>query len=208
MPDSDPKRRGDRRERTRLALLDAASALIGAQGYDAFSLEAVAAKAGVTRRTIYDHFKDKHDLIIAVISRRRAPIFPGAEPGASFRDYMKTFGSAVAAAVKAQPEHGVRAASFEIYALKHADMRRQTLARNRIIYARWAENFENTFSAAELPMPPARLARVLHAMVDGLMARHFLMPEEFDEEVIVAAFLALARPNPAGPKKIRRPRKT
>src|SRR5262245_59730900 len=110
MSDSDPKRRGDRRERTHIALLDAASAVIGAQGYDAFSLEAVAAKAGVTRRTIYDHFKDKHELIIAVISRRRAPIFPSPEPGNSFRDYMEAFGRTVAAAVKAQPEHGIRAA--------------------------------------------------------------------------------------------------
>lgn len=46
--------------------------------------------------------------------------------------------------------------------------------------------------ASELPMPVEHFVRVVHALTEGLMALRFLTPELFTDEVIIAAFEALA----------------
>ena len=44
-----------------------------------------------------------------------------------------------------------------------------------------------------LPMPPESLVAITHAPTDGLLLHRFLTPELIGDEVIVAAFAALAR---------------
>lgn len=58
---------------TRARLLQAAGKLFHAEGIRAVSLDAVAAKAGVTKRTLYYHFRSKDDLIAAHLATRDAP---------------------------------------------------------------------------------------------------------------------------------------
>lgn len=64
------------------AILDAACAVFLEQGYAAASMDAVAARAGVSKATIYAHFTDKDDLFGAVIrvrcerNRTFAPVGP------------------------------------------------------------------------------------------------------------------------------------
>jgi hypothetical protein len=43
-----------------------------------------------------------------------------------------------------------------------------------------------------LPMPPAHLVRVIHALIEGLVLQRILTPELFPDEVFFAAFDALA----------------
>jgi AcrR family transcriptional regulator len=59
----------ERREATTGALVDAARALFAADGYAATSLDAVAAKAGVTKGAVYHHFEGKRQLFEAVFAR-------------------------------------------------------------------------------------------------------------------------------------------
>jgi AcrR family transcriptional regulator len=54
----------------RAAILGAADELFYARGCAAVSLEAVAERAGVTRRTLYYHFESKEDLVAAYLKRR------------------------------------------------------------------------------------------------------------------------------------------
>ena len=49
------------------AILEAAFALIVEQGYDALTMEAVAAKVGISRQTLYHHFASKDDLTLRAI---------------------------------------------------------------------------------------------------------------------------------------------
>jgi TetR/AcrR family transcriptional repressor of mexJK operon len=51
----------------RAAILAAARALFVAQGVERTSMDAVAAEAGVSKRTVYDYYGDKHGLLMAVI---------------------------------------------------------------------------------------------------------------------------------------------
>jgi AcrR family transcriptional regulator len=50
-------------------LLDIATRLVAAQGFHGISIEAIAGQAGVTRALVYNHFRDLHDLLEAVIER-------------------------------------------------------------------------------------------------------------------------------------------
>jgi len=54
-----------RSERTRDALIQAASVRFLAQGVEDTSAEQIASDAGVSLRTFYRHFKSKHDLLFA-----------------------------------------------------------------------------------------------------------------------------------------------
>lgn len=59
----------ERTEATTAALVDAARELFAREGYDAISLDAVAARAGVTKGAVYHHFAGKRQLFEAVFSR-------------------------------------------------------------------------------------------------------------------------------------------
>ena len=84
-----------KRERTKTRLIEAARELIGEAGYEALVLEAVAEKAGVTRRTIYDHFRNKEDLIVAVIYQERTELFVPIKPGQTLKVYLRTLAKAL-----------------------------------------------------------------------------------------------------------------
>jgi AcrR family transcriptional regulator len=57
---------------TRDAILDAAEALFEARGIHNTAVEVVAADAGVTKRTFYNHFLSKDELVALSLSRRSA----------------------------------------------------------------------------------------------------------------------------------------
>jgi AcrR family transcriptional regulator len=61
-----PKSSTDTRER----ILQAAYELFYAKGFSRVGVDAVAAKAGLTKRTLYYHFKSKDDLLAAVLDHR------------------------------------------------------------------------------------------------------------------------------------------
>jgi AcrR family transcriptional regulator len=56
-------------EASRTRILDAATAIASERGYEGTSIALVSAKCGLPASSIYWHFKDKDDLIAAVIER-------------------------------------------------------------------------------------------------------------------------------------------
>src|SRR5215470_2991714 len=58
---------------TRERIISAASKLFYSEGIRAVSVDAVAAKAGLTKRTLYYHFRSKDDLIAAYLAARDQP---------------------------------------------------------------------------------------------------------------------------------------
>jgi AcrR family transcriptional regulator len=62
-----------RAEATRDKILDAANRLFYGKGIRAVSVDAVAEKAGVTKKTFYYHFRSKDDLIAAYLTSRDQP---------------------------------------------------------------------------------------------------------------------------------------
>ena len=68
LPKRGRPRRGTEAART-AALIDAATQVFLREGYGLASIDKVAAEAGVSTRTIYERYKNKADLLGAVISR-------------------------------------------------------------------------------------------------------------------------------------------
>jgi AcrR family transcriptional regulator len=58
---------------TRTRIIEAAAKLYYGEGIRSVSVDAVADKAGVTKRTLYYHFKSKDDLIAAYLDARDQP---------------------------------------------------------------------------------------------------------------------------------------
>ena len=79
--------------RLRERILVAATELFLAEGYGSTSIEAVAKRAGVSKRTLYDRFDDKTVLFTAVVHRIIAQIRPPPEvplvEGATLADILQ-----------------------------------------------------------------------------------------------------------------------
>ena len=184
--------RGDKRERTRARLIDAAAAVIREKGYGGTALEAIARRAGMTRGAIYGNFKNREELFLAVVQAHWKPIAPPFRAGASFKEQLRILGESVVASMPARRAAAVGALSFQLYALQHEEMRAQLVALNREVYRVSVEKLLEYVPAADLPLPAEELVRVLHALIEGLTLLHFLTPELTTDDVIRSAFAALA----------------
>ena len=185
---------GDKRQRTKAKLIEAARDVIRQKGFHAVSLQEVADRVGMSRGAIYGNFRNREALIFAVVESLWQPVAPELRAGASFREQMRIVGQAVADAAKARAPMAVGAASFQLYALSNSRMRRRIAAENAKVYALIAKTILEFIPERELPMSVDKFVRVTHALSDGLMFGHFMAPDEITEEVIVSAFEALAGP--------------
>jgi AcrR family transcriptional regulator len=195
---SAPSRRGrpkgDKRVRTRAALVEAARQIIREEGYEALTLAAVAERAGMTTGAIYGNFKNRTDLLMAVAEVSGAPIIARTWPGMSFRELMRSLAEAVIEALPQRRAAMVGTLGFHIQTLTHEDLRERSLAETGEIYRRFAAATLQLIPAEELPMPADLLIPVTHALIDGLVLHRILTPELVKDEAIYAAFEALAGP--------------
>jgi hypothetical protein len=105
---------------------------------------------------------------------------------------MRILADAVIAAAPARQAIALRALEFQIYALTHPKMQTK-LERYAAEGYRMAEQGLLRFiSARDLPIPPSHFVRVLNALTEGLLFERFQAPREITDEVIRAAFAALA----------------
>src|SRR5215467_12480464 len=122
-PLSRPK--GDKRDRTRSKLLEAARSLIREKGHEQTTLEEIAERAGMTTGAIYGNFKNRDDLFIALGQTYWAPIVPRVKSGASFPEIMRSMAEATIAALPDRRAAAVGRLTGLAYTLTHAEMRAQ-----------------------------------------------------------------------------------
>src|SRR3954468_15585544 len=187
------KPKGDKRGRTRAALLEAARALIRESGYERTTLEKVAKRAGMTTGAIYGNFKNRDELFIALGQAYWPPIAPKIAPGATFAEAMHAVAKATLAAVDQRAPAAIGRLTGLAYALRNAELRSRVVEITKSSYDFGAE-WLRAFDPGELPMPPDDLVRVLHALIEGLVMQRLLTPELCPPKVFYAAFAALARP--------------
>src|SRR5262245_17443223 len=76
-----PARGRPRSQRARRAVLDAARELVGKGGYDAATIEAIAARSGVAKTTIYRSWPNRAALVVDLLMEMaRATVPPPAGP--------------------------------------------------------------------------------------------------------------------------------
>ena len=187
------KTKGNKRERTRAALLEAARHLIREKGHEAATLEAIAERAGMTTGAIYGNFKNREDLFIALAQAYWAPIKPKVKEGATFAEVMHSIADATIASFPDRQSVVIGRLTGMAYAIGNEEMRQRVLAVTRDSYAFGDEWLSSIVPPDQLPMPAAQLVRVLHVMIEGFTFQRPLTPELIPDETIQAAFAALAR---------------
>ena len=101
-----PRRRRVDGELSRERILDAATEIAAERGYEGTSIALVSKKCGLPASSIYWHFKDKDDLIAAVIERSFGTwlaAWPAPQEG-TIEDRAVTVGTQVAKALLESPD--------------------------------------------------------------------------------------------------------
>lgn len=190
--DARRKPKGDKRERTRTALLEAARSLVREKGFARTTLEEVAARAGMTTGAIYGNFRNRDELFIALGDAYWPPIKPKVAAGATFAEVMRAMAAATIAAMPDRSLAAVGRLTGIAHTLGHPELRQRVHEVTAASYAMGAAWLETLADGDDLPMPKEHLVRVIHALIEGLVLQRLLTPELFPDEVIYAAFGALA----------------
>src|SRR5512138_9274 len=95
--------RAETKEATRQALLIAGLAELVEHGLDAPSLDAICARAGYTRGAFYVHFRDRTDLLVAVVEHAMSgfidAVIASGDEGHDLEHTIDRFAAAVAASL-------------------------------------------------------------------------------------------------------------
>src|SRR3974390_1953002 len=152
-PSSRRKPKGDKRERTRAKLLEAALQLVREKGYEHTTLEAVAKHAGMTTGAIYGNFKNREELLAALGQAYWPDIKPRVKPGASLPEIMRALARATIAVVPDRKAVAVGRLTGVAYTLRHKDLLAQVQAVTAQGYAAGAEWLRTMVEKDELTMP-------------------------------------------------------
>lgn len=167
--------------KTRQKLIAAADSLFYNQGIRAVGVDAIARAAGVTKRTLYYHFKTKDDLIAAYLEGRDRPtlgryqsLVPETrEPAA--RRVQRVFEHLG----KSSQDRHWRGCSFLRAAAEFANLpghpTRRIAARHKKSFESWLEDILRMDGIAE----PAELARQIMILFDGAVAQILIHRDPF-----------------------------
>jgi len=190
-PSRQPK--GDKRDRTRAKLLEAARSLIREKGYEHTTLDAIAERAGMTTGAIYGNFKNRDELFLGLGQTYWAPIKPKVRPRATFPEIMRALADATLAAIPERRAAAVGRLTGLAYALTHEELRAKVSEFTAQSYALGEQWLRSVTKGEDLPMPADQLVRVIHALTEGLVFQRLLTPELMPDEIFRAAFAALGK---------------
>ena len=157
---------------TRERIIAAANKLFYNDGIRSVSVDAVAAKAGVTKRTLYYHFKSKDDLVAAYLVGRDQPNL------ALFRTWFDAAAGSVPARVEAIFRNLARSArhpkwkgcGFLRTSAELASMPGHPAMKIGAAHKKKFEEWLREVFAAEGIADPLRLARQILLLLDGSFA--------------------------------------
>ena len=114
----------------REAILDAAQALFAERGIDGVPIEAIAARSGVSKVTVYGHFGDKATIFDSIVQRetdRLKLALCQAPSGTSLEDTLTSFGMALIDMLT-QPCHLALDRAVSLEAQRNPDLGRRFFA--------------------------------------------------------------------------------
>lgn len=182
---------GGKRERTRAKLIDVAWDVVRERGFSGASLDAIAARAGMTKGAIYSNFDGKADLMLSTMRARSPRIAPAYTEGAPLRVHLRQFAEALAEELPGAPARAALLHEFQLYAASEPDLS----ARMTEIYNEALVDLGGVLERAHgkhLSVPATSLAIACQALGLGFMQQAVLTPDLVTKQAIVAAFEALA----------------
>jgi AcrR family transcriptional regulator len=178
-------------------MLEAAYRLFYSNGFNQVTVDAVAAEAGVTKRTFYNHFDSKDALIAAVMERQtssaRALVLEWLGEGtSSHEDLIRNLFSGLrrwAAAPDWRGSGFTRIAMELAWAPGHPARRAAATHKKAV-----EDEFAEALSAAGAPEPQASAAGLM-LLVEGANALRLIHGDERWYDLAETAALAIRRPS-------------
>ena len=183
-------RRHAQGDESRERILDATIEIASLRGYQGTSIAEVSKRSGLPASSIYWHFKDKDDLIAAVIQRsfdtwlRTTIVVSIRRPGVDAREHLVTSMGNQAAALVASPEFlrlGLMLA-LEQHP-KEPSARALFLQVRAQAFSVMTDSFERTLAEVHGTSDPAlarRIAALTMAAADGLFIAQQVDPDAMD----------------------------
>jgi AcrR family transcriptional regulator len=192
-----PLTRAARKGETRDAILDAAAWLFARRGIEGTSLDAIAARVGLTKGAVYASFGSKRELIEAVATANSVPVDPRAllRPDLSLEERLRLFARNTVALLRGVSRQ-VFLLDFEyqVYAKRNRAWGDAMRLRVRRYVAGLAVEFEavNRERGETPPLPPAAFFDALIALSRGVTHQLALDPDAISPETVETLFAQLA----------------
>jgi AcrR family transcriptional regulator len=192
MPDSPEKlRRGDKRERTRAALIEATWAVIDEKGLSGASLEEIARRAGMTRGAIYSNFPSRADLLMAAAGVRGLKINRDFSAPGTLRQQLRRFAEGL---IEVLPDaRGTQRwhAEFMVHIAADPELRTRIAEGFGGLFDDMAEQFRRHHGDG-LAIDPHSLALAVQSMAMGFVYQAILSPVAVPAKAVLEAYDALA----------------
>lgn len=188
---SEPPRRGDKRERTRAALIAATWTIVDEKGFAGASLEEIARRAGMTRGAIYSNFASRAELLLAVVSSRGLKIDRDFSRPGTLREQLRWFAEGLIATLPDARGTQRWHAEFMVHIAADPALREHIAAGFAAGFDQWAGQFRAQHGEA-LAIDAHSLALAVQALAMGFVYQAILSPEAVPASAILEAFDALA----------------
>jgi AcrR family transcriptional regulator len=172
------------------ALVEAAATLVAERDVEAVSMEAVAARVGVSRALVYKHFANRHELLAALYRREAtaldAEIVSSVGAAAGFEMIVRTLIRAVLAGARSR---GTTFARLQRAGARDATLRAEQAKRDRRTVRYFTRLATEEFG---LPEPHARSAvRILLTGIDSVLAQWHAHPVAEREQLLEDVYVNL-----------------
>lgn len=182
------------------AILEAAFALIVEQGYDALTMEALAARVGISRQTLYHHFASREDIVLRAVLTL---VEQGIEAIQSFDPSLPP-GERLRGIVRWMLESRFQPVTAALVKVRHSLMSVKAHPDYQRAFERRASALETIVAAAQeagelrADLPPRLLVQMLSGLIssasyeDLIAAGETTLPEV--TEAVLSVFFAGLRP--------------
>jgi AcrR family transcriptional regulator len=181
--------RGDKRERTRARLIAATLEVAEARGLAGATLDAIAARAGMTKGAIYSNFASRADLLVAARASKSIALAglsaEGPVPLMALAEQLVTAIERARAEARFLGEYLAHAiADPELGKQVAADYERQFGEMGAAIAKAYGDS---------LGVPAKDLPVIVQSMSLGFLYQSLLTPQAVTRETVMSAFRLLAR---------------
>ncbi|HEX4713095.1 helix-turn-helix domain-containing protein [Phenylobacterium sp.] len=192
MADSQEKpRRGDKRERTRAALISAAWAVVEEKGFAAASLEEIARRAGMTRGAIYSNFPSRSDLLLAMVGTRGLSINRDFSRPGTLKEQLRWFAEGLIETLPNAPGTQRWHAEFMVHIAADPALREHIAGGFANMFDEMAAQFRAQHGET-LAIDAHSLALAVQSLAMGFVYQCILSPDAVPARAVIEAFDALA----------------
>lgn len=184
-------RRGDKRERTRAALIAATWEVIEEKGFAAVSLEEIARRVGMTRGAIYSNFPSRAELLLAVVGTRGLNISRDFSQPGTLKEQLRRFADGLIATLPNAPGTQRWHADLMVHIAADPALRAHIAAGFAGGFDEMAGQFRARHGDA-LAIDAHSLALAVQSLAMGFVYQCILSPDAVPERAVIEAFDALA----------------